>query len=155
MPEPSHVEPNIIEQFQTAMGAQKSLRDASSAQAFFEFLNLIVSQKLPEIAAKLDENVVFEIRGAIEIPISGRVVGRDQVLARMLNNFSLFEHQKPTIEKTFATEHELVVIFREEGKYRNGNPYLLHAVQIWTVHDGKITSLFQIVDDTAHLEKQG
>ena len=97
--------------------------------------------------SSFDDDVECELLGPPSMPIVGRWVGKQEVIAALGRNFSLFENQRPVLLSVVAQGDMVVVAARETGHYRPASrDYESHFVQFFTFKDGKIIRLRQICD---------
>src|SRR5262245_4130419 len=85
----------------------------------------------------LAEDIEFENVGPAAVPFVGRWRGREEVAEAIARNFGYVEDQRPEVLSVVAQGDCVVVVAREQGRYRpTGRDYDAHWVQHFTWHDG-------------------
>lgn len=103
-------------------------------------------------AAALADDVVLEINGPLELPLSGRWEGPRAVTEATRRNFALFADQQAELTSVIAQGDTVVVLGREQGRYvATGRPYDLTFVQEFTFRDGKVARIREVFDTAALL----
>lgn len=98
----------------------------------------------------LAEDIEFEIVGPASLPFLGKWNGKDEVVQAIQRNFSKVEQQEPEIKSVVAQGNQIVVIAREEGRYRDsGAAYNIQWVQLFTLRGGKLARILEIVSGDA------
>jgi uncharacterized protein len=96
------------------------------------------------------DDVELEILGPQGHPFVGRWNGRDQVAEAMRRNFSMVADQRPEIRTLAAQGDTLVLLFRERGCFvPTGREYDVHCVQWFTIRDGKVRRVCELIDSAA------
>jgi ketosteroid isomerase-like protein len=125
---------------------QKSA-EAANVKRLQEMYQAIARGDYDALGGFYADDVVMEIMGPPELPISGRVQGRQAATEAVRRNFGFFEDQRPTILDVVAQGDAVVVTGREQGKYRpTGRDYDIHWVQLFTFDRGKLRQFREIVD---------
>jgi ketosteroid isomerase-like protein len=107
----------------------------------------------PAFVEKLADDVELEIVGPPEVPFVGRWRGRATVAEAVRTNFALLEDQRPEIQSVVAQGDTVVLVAREQGRYRpTGRAYDLHWVQLFTFRDGKVSRVREFFDSAAMVE---
>ncbi len=97
--------------------------------------------QLPRLKAWLHPEVVYEWFSPVMPPFVGRRHGREQVYAQVLENFSALENQRPEMRRIIAQGNDVAVFIHESGNFvRGGNPYVVDAVQIFTLRDDLVAT---------------
>ncbi len=145
------VRPSVLDQLKGALAQQKHAEGAAHATA--RFYELLLGGDMAGVQGLLDDGIVLEIRGPAGMVFTGRTEGKAAVLGRLAENFGRAEYQHVTLKKMISTEAEVVLVFEEDGKLKGDQhvAYTIQAIQIWTQNEGKITSIYEIIDDPTHL----
>jgi ketosteroid isomerase-like protein len=118
-----------------------------------QVLRALADQDYTAVGALMADDVEFEIIGSAPLPMAGRTRGRDSVLEALRANFALVEQQRPQIEAVVAQGDSVVIVAREEGRFKpTGRAYALNWVQLYTVVDGRITRMRELFDTAALVE---
>ena len=98
----------------------------------------------------------MEILGHPCLPMCGRWVGRDEVLAAAAANFALLENQMPEIDSVVAQGDMVVIFARETGRFKpTGKDYSLRYVQLFVFDGDRISRMREYLDLTGALEPWG
>jgi ketosteroid isomerase-like protein len=129
---------------QTEAANVKQVQDQYRALARGDFAAFVES---------LADDIELEIIGPTEVPFVGRWSGRATVVEAVRTNFALMEDQRPEIQSVVAQGDTVVLVAREQGRYRpTGRAYDLHWVQVFTFRDGKLSRMREFFDSAVMLE---
>jgi ketosteroid isomerase-like protein len=127
--------------------------EGTNVECVKQVLGALADQDYAAVGALLADDVEFEIIGSASLPMAGRTRGRDQVLEATRANFAHVDQQRPQIEAVVAQGDSVVIFAREEGRFKpTGRTYTLNWVQIYTVVDGRITRMRELLDTAALVE---
>ena len=96
----------------------------------------------------LTDDVEFELHDSSGT-LRGHWSGRDAVLAAIRANFAKVDQQKPELKSMIADGSSVAVLFAETGVIRaTGMPYRASGVQWFTLEDGKVRRVEEIISLT-------
>ena len=104
----------------------------------------VIAGDFGAFAESLAETVELSICGFG--PMNGRWQGRDEVVEATRKNFALVSGQQPEVESMIAQDNAIAVLLRESGTLKStGEAYSIRGVQWFTVADGKIQRIEEII----------
>lgn len=131
--------------------AEAKAVEADHCRRVREQYEALLRGDLETFSRDLADEVEFEIVGPPSVPFLGRWRGRDEVVQAVLRNFAMVEAARPpAIQSLTAQGNQLVVVAREQGRYRTtGAEYDLHWIQVFTFRDGKVVSVREYISGPA------
>ncbi len=101
-------------------------------------------------AALLAADVEFEMVGPADVPMCGRAVGPDGVMAAAARNYALLADQQAELLSLVAQGDLVVLIARETGRVRaTGKTYDIHWTRSYTFRNGLLTRAVGLCDTAA------
>jgi uncharacterized protein len=136
--------PNAFRAGDPAAGAKAV--EAANVARVQDLFRAILRADLPAFVAGLAEDVELEILAPPGFPFAGRWTGSQQVATAVATNFGQIEDQRPTLRALAAQGDTVVTVGKERGRVR-GAPadYHVHWVQVFTLSDGKMSRIREIV----------
>jgi len=100
------------------------------------------------MAAALHEEVELEITGPPTVPFLGVWNGREAVAEAVKRNFGMLDAQVPEVVSMSVQNDHVVVILRERGRYiATDLPYSVRVAQVFTLADGLVRRVREIIVD--------
>lgn len=150
----SQVTPSVLDVLNDALAAKSAAHEEVAAlTVVIRFVEVLVGKSSEPLERIFAEEAELNILGPASMIWAGHTRGRAQVISKLIENFSHSEYQIPEIKKLITTRHEVVALLRERGKLTGGQEYDVHGVMIWTIRDGQIASVVEMVDDAAQLTR--
>ena len=139
--------------------------DPDAAARTTEQMNLQVIQRMYEaflrrdVVALLDdmaEDIEWNIAGPAEVPFTGAVRGRGEVVRVLQKSFATVKDQQPEVRQVMAEGDTVKVHGYERGTHQpTGNPYETSWVHVFTLHDGKVVKFHEEFDHAPILDAMG
>ncbi|HEX8141442.1 MAG TPA: nuclear transport factor 2 family protein [Pyrinomonadaceae bacterium] len=151
------IDPQCLDNFQSAFhegdeNVTHKLEETENVRCVEEVLRIIARKDFDALNDILADDVTFEIIGTSATPLAGITKGRQQVIETARNNFAQVEEQRPEIQSVVAQGNTVVVIGREQGRFRpTGRSYDLHWMYQYTFKDRKVISIRELFDSAALL----
>ena len=152
-----NIDPQFIDSFQAAFheGDEKvanKLEEAENVRRVEDVFRIIARRDFDALNDILADDVSLEIIGSPSTPMAGLTEGRQQVIEVTRNNFAHVEDQRPEIQSVVAQGNTVVVLGREQGRFRpTGRSYDLHWMHQYTFKNGKIVRMRELFDSAALL----
>ena len=127
--------------------------EAANVRRLQEQYRALARGDFPTFLSHFADDIEMEIIGPDDVPFVGRWTGRQQVAEAVRRNFALVEDQRPEVQTLVAQGDLLVIIAREQGRFRaTGRPYDVHFVQVFTFRNGKVAHFREIFDSAPMLD---
>jgi ketosteroid isomerase-like protein len=127
--------------------------EAANVRRLQEQYRALARGDFPTFLSCFADDIEMEIIGPDDVPFVGRWSGKQQVAEAVRRNFALVEEQRPKVQTLVAQGDLLVLIAREQGRFRaTGRAYDIHFVQVFTFRDGKVAQFRQIFDSAPLLD---
>lgn len=98
------------------------------------------------LAAAFHDEIELEIIGPPTVPFLGVWNGREAVADAVRRNFEMLDAQAPEVVSMSVQNDHVVVILRERGRYvATGLDYSVRCAQVFTVADGLIRRVREII----------
>jgi ketosteroid isomerase-like protein len=103
------------------------LEEAENVRRVEEIFHAIAAGNFEALTEIFADDITMEIVGSDSMPMTCRVQGLPQVIETTQNNFAQVEEQRPEILSVVAQGNTVVVIGREQGRFRpTGRNYDVH-----------------------------
>ena len=151
------VDPRFIDGLQAAFhegdeNAANKLEEAENVRQVEDVFRILARRDFDALNDILADDVTLEIIGSPATPMAGLTRGRQQVIEATRNNFAQVEDQRPEIQSVVAQGDTVVVLGREQGRFRpTGQSYDLHWMHHYTFKSGKIARIRELLDSAALL----
>jgi ketosteroid isomerase-like protein len=152
------IDPRFIDSFQAAFqeddeNVANKLQEAENVRRVEGVFRIIARKDFDALNDILAEDVSLEIIGSPTTPMAGLTQGRHQVIEATRNNFAQVEDQRPEIQSVVAQGDTVVVLGREQGRFRpTGRSYDLHWMHQYIFKNGKIVLMRELFDSAALLD---
>jgi uncharacterized protein len=149
------IDPQFIDSFQAAFhegdeNIVNKLEEAENVRRVEDVFRIIARRDFDALNDILAEDVTLEIIGSPTTPMAGLTQGRQQVIEAARNNFAQVEEQRPEIQSVVAQGDMVVVLGREQGRFRpTGRSYDLHWMHQYIFKSGKIVRMRELFDSAA------
>jgi ketosteroid isomerase-like protein len=131
--------------------ASKS-EEESNVRRVEEVYRVIARDDFAALGEILADDVVLEIIGPPTSPMTGLHQGRQQVVEVTRNNFAQLEAQRPEIQSVVAQGDTVIVVGREQGRFRpTGRDYKVDWMHQFTFKGGKVARIRELFDSAALL----
>lgn len=132
--------------------AANKLEEAENVRGVEAVYEIIARQDFAALNDILAEDITLEIINAPNSPMAGLTQGRQPVIEITQHNFAQIEDQRPEIQSVVAQGDTVVVIGKEQGRFRpTGRNYELHWMHQYVFKNGKIVQIREMFDSSALL----
>jgi ketosteroid isomerase-like protein len=130
--------------------ADAKAEEAANVRCVERLLMAVVQEDFDALDGLLTDDVELEIVGPAGLPMVGHSRGRAQVVAAMRDNFAMLEEQQPALRAVVAQGDKVVLVAEEHGRIRaTGRPYALHLTVMYTVAEGRVARIYELLDTAA------
>ena len=151
---PNNVTSTILWQIEAQLSRKSNEHQPTQAlELVRRFAALLVGQSSESLADILHPHVVLEIYGPPDMIWTGRAAGISDVTARLRSNFEAAELQETRLLDVHTSATTAMLVLQESGRLKGGPGYSVHAVQVWSIADGKIIGIRELLDDPDQLRR--
>lgn len=120
------------------------LQNVLRLQDYYRQIDLALANRSRERLADIfyeftSDDVRYEFVGPSQSPFSGVVVGRDEVIERVWNNFVGLDDQRPVLRRVIAQGDWVVLVLHETGVLtETGEGYESDMIQQFKLQDSQV-----------------
>ena len=133
--------------------ADAKQEESANVRLVERIYRIIAADDFDALGDVLADDAVLEIIGPPGVPFVGNYPGRDLVIETTRRNFSEVEAQRPEILSVVAQGNTVVVVGREQGRFRaTGQEYEVDLMNQFTFRDGKLAHIRELFDSASVLK---
>lgn len=130
--------------YQTVASA---IKRKTAQQCVAELVARVAAKNYASLAEILTEDVVLEIFAPKSVPCHGTSRGREAVMKAIELNFSQLDSQEYRLDAVIEQDGMVAMFGHETGRIKGGGEFALHGAHWFTVKDGRISHIREVIAD--------